>query len=68
MTETPDDGKGDDTEDRAVSRALWGRDDTADDGKGTEHPKPGYVAGEGHPPTPPTPGDDRAFVRALFDN
>ncbi len=73
MTEQqPDDDQGDDTEDRAVSRALWGRDDPADDGKGTddtEDRKPGnYSPREGHPAGPPTPDDDRAFVRDLFDN
>jgi len=54
---------------REQARALWGRDDPADAAGADDRKKQGnHVPREGHPARPPAPGDDRAFVRALFDN
>ncbi len=55
---------------RQYARAVFGGDDdegTADDDPTTPAPKPGYVAREGHQAAPAA-DDDRAAVRALFDN
>ncbi len=67
MTEHPHD---DEEALRDNARALFATDHPADpdaeSAEGAEQPKPGYVAREGHPAGPPTPDDDRAFVRELF--
>lgn len=56
-------------------RALWGRDDPADDapdaddeGADDRKKQGNHVPREGHPAGPPASDNDRAFVRALFDN